>query len=235
MHKEINKIKDLESPPKVIKNLFNNIEIEKFLTLFNNLPTTTHNKKQNVIKKRWLKNVNLELENLFYEKVKGQIGDFRMDNLKDDKGEDILGLFQESYNPIGLHVDAGFNTEEIIYKQTLIPLTSKGSTVIFKNKFYGNSTNFTIDENELKMKNLNYGQNIRSSEHLKMFDKKPFNKEDHEKYLRHEKIENLSGLEIDLVYEWELGSMLIFDRTRLHCSSSLIEGKKIGLTTFTKK
>ena len=53
--------------------------------------------------------------------------------------------------------------------------------------------------------------------------------------MKHEKIENLSGLEIDLVYEWELGSMLIFDRTRLHCSSSLIEGKKIGLTTFTKK
>ena len=26
------------------------------------------------------------------------------------------------------------------------------------------------------MKNLNYGQNIRSSEHLKMFDKKPVNK-----------------------------------------------------------
>ena len=43
------------------------------------------------------------------------------------------------------------------------------------------------------------------------------------------------GLEIDLVYEWELGSMLIFDRTNLHCSSSKIDGKKIGLTTFTKK
>ena len=26
-----------------------------------------------------------------------------MDNLKDEKNEDILGLFQESYNPIGLH------------------------------------------------------------------------------------------------------------------------------------
>ena len=37
-----------------------------------------------------------------------------------------------------------------------------------------------------------------------------------------------------MVYEWELGSMLIFDRTRLHCASSLIDGKKIGLTTFTK-
>ena len=68
-----------------------------------------------------------------------------------------------------------------------------------------------------------------------MYEKKTFNKEYHERYLKHEKIDNLSGLEIDLVYEWEIGSILIFDRTRLHCSSSLIEGKKIGLTTFTKK
>ena len=68
-----------------------------------------------------------------------------------------------------------------------------------------------------------------------MFSKEAFNEADHKKYLSHEKIENLSGLEIDLVYEWELGSILIFDRTRLHCSSSLIEGKKLGLTTFTKK
>ena len=68
-----------------------------------------------------------------------------------------------------------------------------------------------------------------------MYEKKPFNQDHNKKYLQHEKIDNLSGLEIDLVYEWEVGSMLIFDRTRLHCSSSLIEGKKIGLTTFTKK
>ena len=235
MHKNIDTIKKLESPPKVIKNLFNNNIIEKFFNLYKNLPTTVHNKKQNVIKKRWLKNYSEELEKLFYEKVKNEIGDFKMDNLKDENNDDILGLFQESYNPIGLHVDAGFNPEEIIFKQTLIPLTSKGSTVIFKNKFYGNSTNFTTDENELKIKKLKYGQNFRSSEHLNMYDKKPFNAEDHKKYLKHEKIENLAGLEIDLVYEWELGSLLVFDRTRLHCSSCVIDGKKIGLTTFTKK
>ena len=235
MHKKINKIKELESSPKIIKNIFSKNEIEKFLNLYLDLPTTVHNKKQNVIKKRWLKDYNKELEYLFYEKVKNEIGDFKMDNLQDEKNDNILGLFQESYNPIGLHVDAGFNLDEIIFKQTLIPLTSKGSTVIFKNKFYGNSTNFTIDENELNLKDLKYGQNLRSAEHLKIFEKKSFNKEDHKKYLGHEKIDNLSGLEVDLVYEWELGSMLIFDRTRLHCSSSLIDGKKIGLTTFTKK
>ena len=235
MHKKIDSIKKLEGSVKIIKNLFNKDEINEFLELYNKLPTTVHNKKQNVIKKRWLKNYSEELENLFYNKVKNEIGDFRMDNLKDEKSDDILGLFQESYNPIGLHVDAGFNLDEIIFKQTLIPLTSKGSTVIFKNKFYGNSTNFTTDENELKIKDLKYGQNIRSSEHLEIYDKKPFDIVAHKQYLNHEKIENLAGLEIDLVYEWELGSMLIFDRTRLHCSSSVIEGEKIGLTTFTKK
>ena len=163
MHKNIQKIKKLEGSPQVIKNLFSKKEIDKFMQLYQKLPTTVHNKKQNVIKKRWLKSFNEELENLFYEKVKNEIGDFKMDNLKDENNEDILGLFQESYNPIGLHVDAGFNLDEIIFKQTLIPLTPKGSTVIFKNKFYGSSTNFTIDENELKIKDLKYGQNIRYS------------------------------------------------------------------------
>ena len=133
MHKNLKEIKKLEGSPKVIKNLFDKNDIENYLKLYKKLPTTVHNKKQNVIKKRWLKNYNDELESLFYKKVKNEIGDFRMDNLKDEKDQDILGLFQESYNPIGLHVDAGFNSDEIIYKQTLIPLTSKGSTVIFKN------------------------------------------------------------------------------------------------------
>ena len=148
MHKNIDEIKKLEGAPQVIKNIFNKKEIQKFLDLYKNLPTTVHNKRQNVVKKRWLKDYSDELESLFYERVKNEIGDFKMDNLKDENKQDILGLFQESYNPIGLHVDAGFNLDEIIFKQTLIPLTSKGSTVIFKNKFYGNSTNFTIDEKE---------------------------------------------------------------------------------------
>ena len=175
------------------------------------------------------------MEELFYKKLKNEIGDFKYDNLKTDSGEDIYGLFQESYNPIGLHIDGGFNFEDLIFKQSLIPLTSVGSTVIFKNRYYGKSTNFTIDQKELEITKLNYGQNIRSNKHLGMYGKKPFNIEDYDKYLKHEKIENLLGLEIELVYEWELGSMLIFDRTNLHCSSSKIEGKKIGLTTFTKK
>jgi len=235
VHKNIDEIKKTEGSPKVIKNIFTENEIKSFLELYRNLPTTVHNKKQNVIKKRWLFDYGKDLQKIFYNKVKDIIGDFKMDNLKSDDGNDILGLFQESYNPIGLHIDSGFNYDDHIYKQTLIPLTPVGSTIIFKNRFYGKSTNFTIDKKELEIKDLKYGQNLRSSEHTKMFGHKPFDKKIYEEYLSHENFNNLKGLEVELIYKWELGSILIFDRSHLHCSSSKIEGKKIGLTTFTKK
>ena len=235
MREKIDEIKKSESAPKIIKNLYNKEEIQDFLKLYKDLPITTHNKKQNVIKKRWLQGYNEKLEKLFFERLKKEIGDFKMDNLQDEKGKDIFGLIQESYAPIGLHVDAGFEYKNQIYKQSLIPLTPVGSTVIFKNRYYGGSTTFTQDPEELKKKNLGYGQNKRSSEHLSMFGNSPFDEKIHEKYLKHEKIENLKGLEVELIYEWEVGSMLIFDRSHLHCSSSVIEGKKIGIATFTKK
>ena len=235
MRKEIEKIKETESPPKIIKNLYSAEEIKEFLKLYNDLPTTVHNKKQNVIKKRWLEGYNKKLEKLFCDRLKKEIGDFKMDNLLDESGKDCFGLIQESYAPIGLHVDGGFELKNQIYKQSLIPLTPIGSTIIFKNRFYEGSTNFTKDPEELNKKDLKYGQNKRSSQHLDMYGDKPFDKEIHEKYLKHENIDNLKGLEVELIYEWEIGSMLIFDRTHLHCSSSVIEGKKIGIATFTKK
>tara|TARA_E500000178_G_scaffold356112_1_gene431718 strand:- start:2163 stop:2870 length:708 start_codon:yes stop_codon:yes gene_type:complete len=235
MHKQLETIKKNESSPKVIKNLFSKAEIDKFINLYHELPVTVHNKKQNVIKKRWLSDYGKELEELFCKRLKNEIGDFKYDNLKTNDGSDILGLFQESYNPIGLHIDGGFNLNDIIYKQSLIPLTPIGSTVIFKNRFYGQSTNFTTDKIELEKKDLKYGQNKRSSEHIGMFGNAPFDSDIHKKFLSHENIDNLVGLEIELIYDWEIGSMLIFDRTNLHCSSSIIKGKKIGLTTFTKK
>ena len=106
-----------------------------------------------MIKKRWLIDYGKDLERIFYERVKNEIGDFKYDNLKTEDDNIIFGLFQESYNPIGLHIDGGFNFEDLIYKQTLIPLTPVGSTVIFKNRFYGQSTNFTIDEKSSIQKN----------------------------------------------------------------------------------
>jgi len=238
VHSEINKIKNLESIPRVVKNFINTEEINQFLKLYEELPITVNNLKQKVVKKRWLEGFGKELELLFKLKLKSIIGDFRMDNLTTEDKKECFGLFQESRNPLKLHVDGGFNLQDLIYKQTLIPLSEFGETIIFKNRYYGVSTNFTKDENELAENNLEAfkkGKNARSNEHLKLFSDIPFNKSDHEKYLRHEDIENLKGMEIEFIYKWNLGDLLIFDRTHLHCSSSNIKNKKVGLTTFTKK
>ena len=70
MHNKIDEIKKNESSPKVIKNLFTKDEINKFVSLYEQLPTTVHNKKQNVIKKRWLQGYSEKLEKLFCDRLK---------------------------------------------------------------------------------------------------------------------------------------------------------------------
>ena len=232
--KNIDEIKKFESVPKIIK-IFSNQEINNITELYNSLPVTVHNKKQNVIKKRWLQNYNKELDDLYVSKLKEVLGEFEMDNLKSEKGEDYFGLMQESFGPIKLHVDCGFDANSIIYKQVLVPLTPSGETVVFENRWYGGSTSFTIDKDELHTKPDRRGQNSRSSEHLNLYDNNEFDSVYHKKYLSHEDINNLRGLKIQMVYKWNIGEALIFDRTNLHASSCNIKKSKIGIATFTKK
>ena len=91
-----------------------------------------------------------------------------MDNLKDDQGKDVLGLIQESYAHYWCSCDGGFELNSQIYKQTLIPLSSVGSTVIFKNRYYEGSTSIYSRSNELAKKNLKYGCNKRSDNIYRM-------------------------------------------------------------------
>ena len=228
--KNIEEIKKFEGAPKIVK-LFSDQEIQDIIELYNSLPITTNNKNQNVIKKRWIQNYNKSLDKIYISKLKIALGDYMMDNLKNDAGEDFLGLFHESFSPLKLHVDSGFNDQDVIFKQAVTPLTPTGETVFFKRRWYGKSTTFTIDQAELKFK-PGPGQNERSSMHL---GAKEFDKEMHQKYLSHIDINNLRGLEIEYVYKWKIGETLIVDRSHIHCSSSDIGGRKLGLTTFTKK
>ena len=229
-HKNIDEIKKFESSPKIIK-LFSNQEIKDISELYNSLPITVHNKKQNIIKKRWLQKYNKSLDDLYVSKLKEVLDEFEMDNLKSDKGEDFYGLFHESFSPLKLHVDSGFEEKDIIFKQVVTPLLGTGETVIFKNRWYGKSTSFTINEDELKFK-PGAGQNDRSCEHL---GAEEFDQEIYNKYLTHININNLKGLKVEFIYQWKVGETLIMDRSHIHCSSSNILNKKLGLTTFTKK
>ena len=157
-HKYIDEIKKLEGSPKIVK-LFSNKEIEDILDLYNSLPVTTHNKKQNIIKKRWLQNYNKSLDDMYVSKLKEVLGEFKMDNLKSDKGEDFLGLFHESFSPLKLHVDSGFGAKDIIFicplvlsslvtgPKILVPTSSPFSSI----KTAALLSNLTFDPSSLCM------------------------------------------------------------------------------------
>ena len=229
-HIHLDRIKSYESPPRIV-NIFSEKEIKMIQQLYTILSETAFNKKQNIRKKRWIQNYNRELDKIYFDKIKDVLGDFKMDNLKSETGEDFYGLYHESFSPLPLHVDSGFNEEAIIFKQVVTPLSSFGDTVVFKNRWYGKSTTFTIDADELKFK-PKASQNDRSSEHLGNGE---FDREIDQKYLTHIDINNLKGLEVELIYNWKIGETLIMDRSHIHSSSTRINYKKLGLTTFTKK
>ena len=50
------------------------------------------------------------------------------------------------------------------------------------------------------------GYNKRSSEHLNLYGNSDFNKNfDTKNYLLHEDINNLKGLEVELIFKWKIG------------------------------
>lgn len=231
MHTKIDEIKKNESKPIIVKNFLDKAEILKFQKLYSDLPVEVDNKRQKIVKKKWSINFEKELQINYKNKLKSIIGDYQMDNPDSKDNLESLGLFQESFLPVSLHVDTGFDFNKIIFKQTLVPLSEEGETIIFKNRFYGCSTTFSINPTELAAK----GYNKRSSEHINLYNGETFDKKIHDKYLKHEEIGNLKGLKVELIYKWKLGDILVFDRTNLHCSSSNLKNRKLGFTSSTIK
>ena len=133
-HIHLDKIKSLESAPKKV-NIFSEKEIKMIQELYNILPESIFNKKQNIKKKAWLQNFNKELDKIYFSRLKEVLGDYKMDTLKSEKGEDYFGLFHESFSPLPLHVDSGFDEETIIYKQVITPLIDPGDTIFFKKRW----------------------------------------------------------------------------------------------------
>ena len=59
-----------------------------------------------------------------------------------------------------------------------------------------------------------------------------FDKDLHKKYFNHLPIENLHGLTVEKIIEWQPGQVATFDRNQLHCAGSGHE-YKVGITIFT--
>ena len=64
-----------------------------------------------------------------------------------------------------------------------------------------------------------------------------FDKKDYEKYMTHQPYNDLAGLEIDKAVEWKIGSLVYWDRCRIHSSIILKNNVlfKTPLAMFIKK
>ena len=109
MHKLLDEIKKNEGKTRVVKNFFDSEQVNALLKLYKNLPVEIFNKRQNIMKKKWSDNFEADLQKIFIDKLKVEIGDFFMDNPKTKDNLNSLGLFQESFSPVSVHADTGFN------------------------------------------------------------------------------------------------------------------------------
>ena len=218
----ISKIKETESDPKIVK-LFNEKEIKDILEFYQKIPISTFNEKQKIKKKHWHLEVDKKMDDFIKNKIDQILNDWEIDNMYSD--QPAFGLFHETFGSLGIHADTGHNSSNVIYKQVLIPLTDVGETILYEPRWYGQSSSFTLDKEELKNAN---GYNKRTNEHIGEED---FDKELYNKYLTYEDYSNLKGLKVKTIYEWKLGDAFIFDRTFIH-SSSILKKKKIALTIF---
>ena len=78
--------------------------------------------------------------------------------------------------------------------------------------------------------------NTRTDKHI--VNDKEFNKDNYEKYMSHQPYGDCQSLEIDQVISWEVGSLMTWDRSRIHCSDNFLKSNVISKTCmalFTSK
>ncbi len=172
---------------------------------------------------------NSELKKILEDLVRPKLKDIATEDYE------MEFSFHRNFFPYGIHTDSGYDTEELIYKQGIIPLNvfpenGEVYTVIFDQKCYHSISypNSLETIKSLKPEEL---------EQIKDWSKTNTPKEELSKYWESEDdFQNFNNLSLALPFKWEMGDMAVWDRAHLHCSSdfSNIQGKS-GLMWVSKR
>ena len=73
LHNKINIIKKYESSSFVIKKSLKNNQIKKLIDLYKILPIEINNKRQKIVKKKWLTKYYKNLQNIILRKIKKKL------------------------------------------------------------------------------------------------------------------------------------------------------------------
>lgn len=224
----IKEAQGFESKPEVLKGVFSPKELKKL----NEIKTKAYQDQERCAEKLLSKdkealgkmahpNASLkeQIENIVRPKLKSILTeDYKMEF-----------SFHRNFFPYGIHTDSGYDQNEKIYKQGIIPLEilpqgGEVYTVIFDQKAY-HSISYPKDIETIKALKPNELNQIKS------WSKEPIDKEELSKYWNDptNTFSKFKGLSVALPFKWQMGSMAIWDRAHLHCSSDFsvhgIEGK----------
>jgi hypothetical protein len=195
---------------------------------------------------------NRRIQDKFFEKLKSIIPELENDTLWE-------GNFLITSTPYNLHIDTGNpNTlKPVDYlpgKQFIIPLwvchrnkeetNPQCGTAIFKNRFIMYGTNFAKDD--LKY-DTNVFYTVRDYSKLTCYkrdgsiwnvdwNKQTVSDEDYQKYFSHFNKKWLEGFELEGVYNWKRGSIIVFDRCQAHTGVNFAKNGvtlKCGLSMMT--
>jgi hypothetical protein len=222
-------MKSFSTEPLVKKGFYSKYEIEQIMSWRNYCEKIE--KRSGVINYKY-KNGGT-VEKFLLSKVEPIIGHCRRHG----------GNYFSTQNPFHVHTDTGKANEqeddEAPYKAIVTPLVQSThkkvfSTIIFDQQQFGEASHFWRGSVFNYMGSPIYNHIITDYSHLEGFTNKPFDLSDYSKYLSHLPYENLFGLSIKTVLEWEIGDLVLFNCSSLHASNNfrIHSQKKEGLVLF---
>jgi hypothetical protein len=200
----------------VHSNIFSNDEIQTLLSFFeknDNFLNPVDDSYKEILKNRH-----------HYERTKNlDWTDAWPRDIIKSKLDDILEPYEietifinRTVTHFGIHADTG-SYHDLIYKNVLIPLEYQGPsyTIFFNNHL--NRVQARLCKNPVHVRDneeviSDYREIGNYNESAK------FNTEVYSKYFKHTDIGELDGLTFDRAYQWNIGDLVTWDRTQLHCA-----------------
>lgn len=225
---------DLLGDPRVFRNFLSHREVEHLLQLEKERPDSLREhrptpEQTTVTFDCWNNDVRLLLE----DKLCSVLGEF-----------DVWGgNWFSTALPYAPHVDTGHDIEHANYKNVIFPLSTipadtSTHLVVFEQRYFGNNTGFYGSG---KPYPNSYTANGELYDYSRVMDLKPGHLESPEilnTHLGHLNPENLTGLSIQKILPWEIGSCIVFDSAQIHCSSDFRRQgmlRKTGFSLFTTR
>lgn len=232
-----------------VEDVFNEDE----LTWLEDLMFRSHKSRR--IKKNGTLHFNVDnrlIQEKFFEKLKKVIPEL-------ENTEIWEGNFLITATPYNIHIDTGnhqvMNSAPYVPgKQFIIPLwfchvnkhtnLPENGTAIFKNRFIMYGTNFAKGDPKY---DTNVFYTVRDYKDLICYkkdgtvwdidwSKRTIDDETYFRYFSHFKREWLDGFELEAVYNWKRGDIIVFDRSQAHTGINFIKNSvtmKCGLSMMT--